>query len=217
MSEALPQAKRTECEAIAAEERGELGLTPEGRLDPWELAAALRIRVESIERFAGRYPEEIRELIGPEGTMPGAVSVFHGPKCRILYDPRAGEVGRAFSVAHELAHRLLEHTPRWFDSRHRIEVSSVEEKAADYLAGAMLVPAAGLATVIAEHGGVIEAAAHFGVSVALIRTRIEQAEIELPRPGDEQPALGESARILLASLRPEEGGGEPAPSGSPAA
>jgi len=96
----------------------------------------------------------------------------------IVYNPAHPPGRHANSIAHELAHVLLEHQPgcvregngdrRWMAS---------EEAEADWLAGTLLAPREGILQVMYELGGIKTAAVHFGISEALMRWRLNHTGV----------------------------------------
>jgi hypothetical protein len=208
MSDALPDEFVDHCEQVALEVRGDLGLEVSDAFIPREFAEHQAIDVESIERFLPAFPAEVQRLIeaGPETFA--AATVFCGTRCLILINPNQSDREEALSIAHELAHRELEHEATWplFDEQgRRRRWSAGEEEEADYLAGAMLVPRSSLEAsgFGSDHQ---EATAHFGVSPALLRRRVSAAWRQTPAwtppllPGEP----GEGATLSahrLATLR----------------
>jgi Zn-dependent peptidase ImmA (M78 family) len=174
----LPDGLRAEIEEITLELREELGLACDDRLDPRALADHLAIEVDSIELFQDIARREVRRMTKFDQDALSAATCFCKPKCRILVNPAQSPTQERESIAHELGHILLEHEPTWppFDETGKRRSRPLEEEEADQMAAAMLVPAAGVAPVLAAYGGDAGAAAdHFGVSVRLMRRRVEQA------------------------------------------
>src|SRR5581483_3803142 len=100
---------KSEANAIAAEVRGELGLTPFAPLAPHELAAYLDIPVHPLSSFAAIAPESVRLFSGAEQGTFSAVTVFRGRRREIVHND-SHALGRQHSnIAHELAHGLLLH------------------------------------------------------------------------------------------------------------
>lgn len=101
---------RAEAERLAIELRGELGLSPRDRVDPFALAdlygvpvhgtTDLEIDAAHVTHFAGR----------ESGTW-SALTVFCGTRRMIVLND-AHDVRRlANSLSHELAHLFLDHEP----------------------------------------------------------------------------------------------------------
>lgn len=218
MTEGLPQAFAAECEKIALRLRSELDLDSQDRLDPRRVAAHLEIGVVSIERYRDTCPDAVALLTEKDKGAFAAASVFCGTRCLIIVNPSQSDTEMALSIAHEIAHRELEHEPTWplFDQTGRgLEDHEQEEAEAEHLARAILVPEKGLEPVLARCGGnALLAAAHFGVSVKLMRRRIEEVG---RRPAQAPPDRSFTAEPELVLRRlVGRGDGEPAPASSPA-
>jgi Zn-dependent peptidase ImmA (M78 family) len=96
----------------------------------------------------------------------------------IVYNPRDEPGRKANSLAHELAHVILEHEPapaiglggcRHWDGRQEAE--------ADWLGSALLVPRASALAWMLEHDDVDAGARNFGVSVELFRWRVNHTGV----------------------------------------
>jgi hypothetical protein len=175
----LPYGFKAEAERISHEIRTELGLSPHDRLVAENLAAHLDIPVIGLAELllVGADPMWIRLLQG-RGAKFSALTVLEGTRRLIVFNQRHPPGRRANSLAHELAHTLLDHPPspaigdggcrRWDD-----EV----ESEADWLAGAMLVPREGALRWCRNGCGIADGATHFGVSAALFAWRINHTGI----------------------------------------
>ena len=170
---------KTEAEGIALATRQELGLTPIHRLDCLVLADHLGITVLSLTDMlaGGARPKSVACLQEPEARF-SAVTVCAGTSRIIVYNP-AHSLGRqANSLAHELSHTILEHPagPAIGAGGCREWDESCEAEA-DWLAGVLLVPREGALLFWRGNPSIENGAAHFGVSDALFRQRINQTGI----------------------------------------
>jgi hypothetical protein len=206
MSDALPDEFVDHCEQIALEVRADLGLTVGDAFSPREFAEHQAIKVESIERFLPAFPDEVNRLIDEGSEVFAAATVFCGTRCLILVNPSQSKREEALSIAHELAHRELEHEPAWplyNEQGHRRQRSDGEETEADYLAGAMLVPRSGMDLGALERERLEAAASKFGVSSEFIRSRTAAFWRQTPNwtppllPGE--PGEAATVKILSAS------------------
>jgi Zn-dependent peptidase ImmA (M78 family) len=216
MSPAVSQEFVLECEEIALERRGELGLGDQEALDPRVLAdELLAIDVITVEHYRCLHPEAVGQLTERDAIAFNAVTVFHGSRALIVVNPSQGAAEAALSVAHEIAHLELEHerlrAPLFDEEGRRRSWRPTEELEAEYLAREMLVPRKGLRPVLARLGGMRRAvAAHFGVSSALIRQRLIETD---PSPS-EHPSGIEIPEDGPLRLRAIGGEGEPAAAAS---
>jgi Zn-dependent peptidase ImmA (M78 family) len=165
-----------ECEEIALELRGELGLGDQSRLDPRRLAAHLAIDIHSVERFRETLPREVAMLTGEDAASFAAATVFRGTRCLILVNPSQSSQAEALSIVHELAHLELEHEPTWplFDERgRRRRWRANEEVEADCLAEAMLAPRSGVSAAMSRFAHDPQrVAGHFGITSRMLTKRV---------------------------------------------
>ncbi len=179
MSVELRRGFKSEAERIAELVRRDLGLAPLERLDCFALASTWGIPVVSLGelREDGASEASIRRLTSPDAGFSAATIVV-GPKRLIVYNPRQEAGRKASSLAHELAHVVLEH-----EAAPAIGVGGcrswdgVQEAEADWLGSTLLVPrVSGLAWML-ESDDVAAGARNFGVSVDLFRWRINHTGV----------------------------------------
>src|SRR4051812_28695557 len=111
--DALRRGFKARAEKIAAETRGELGLSSLDRFEPRVLAEHLAIPVVSLPALAlfGASAEAIQHFMQ---TAPGdfsAMTIVDGHYRLIVENPRHSHARRSSSLSHELSHILLEHEP----------------------------------------------------------------------------------------------------------
>lgn len=165
---------KAESERLSEAVRAELGLALEDRLDCHELAAHLGIPtvpLTQLERDGARQAS-ISQLLDPAADF-SALTLCVGSRRLVVFHPGHPAGRRANSLAHELAHVLLEHPPapvvgsggcRHWNAEH--------EEEADWQAGALLVPREGALTWLRARAAEDDIAHHFGVSLALLRWRV---------------------------------------------
>jgi IrrE N-terminal-like domain len=170
---------KADAERTAELVRSDLGLGPLDRLDCFGLAEAWGIPVVSLGelREDGASDASISRLMSPDAGF-SATTVVVGPRRLIVYNPRHGPGRKASSLAHELAHVILEHEAapaigvggcRHWDGRQEAE--------ADWLGSALLVPRAGALAWMLESDDIDAGASNFGVSVELFRWRINHTGV----------------------------------------
>ena len=175
MSERFQRGFKAECEQLALETRAELGIKVGQPLPAAALAAHLSIPILSIEELApfGASAKNIR-------TAQGAVSAFtviRGSYRAIFYNAKHPASRLANSVAHELSHILLEHSPSVAVVDGRRAWDGKQEAEADWLAGTLLVPRNAALYWFKTGGSMAAGAAHFQVSGALFRWRVNQTGV----------------------------------------
>jgi hypothetical protein len=170
---------KADAERIAELVRRDLGLEPLDRIDCFALAEAWGIPVVSLGelREDGASESSIGRLMSAE-TGFSAATVVVGPRRLIVYNPRHEPGRRASSLAHELAHVILEHV-----AAHAIGVGGCrlwdgrQEAEADWLGSTLLVPRAGAIAWMLQSDDVDSGARNFGVSVELFRWRINHTGV----------------------------------------
>jgi hypothetical protein len=209
---------RADSEALALELREDLKLTAAERLDPCALAAFLGIPILSLDAYAESEPEAVAQLRSEEERFSfSAVTVPAGTRRLIVCQPDHPAWWHVVTIAHELAHILLEHEPAplpLFDQDgRRLSVSLRDEAEADYLAGALLAPRCMVAAVLGRCGDDLSrAAAHFGIGEILMRERVRAAEARDVLSGPEVSAflrMTEEQMVMVRRLGGRRG--EPGP------
>lgn len=166
---------KTRAERLALEIRSQLSLSALDRIDPRQLAIHLGFCVVSIGELAhwGAPQESIDHFLSGATDEFSAMTVSDGVNHIIIENPRHSSRRRVSSLAHELAHVLLKHQPGPAFGTGGCRVWGREAEAeADWLAGVLLVPREA-ALACARSGESLETAANrMGVSIALMRWRI---------------------------------------------
>lgn len=107
---ALRRGFKSEANALAAELRGELGLDPYDRFDPFALAEHLAVPVVALSSLTATC-SEARHFITVEPEVFSALTVFEGTKRIILHNDAHSRQRQHSNVAHELGHCVLHHPP----------------------------------------------------------------------------------------------------------
>ena len=171
------------CERAAAEYREGLGVPMAAALDPRALAEHLNVRVVLPEDVPGVAPANLMRLRGTAGRASwSAVTISQdGVRLVILNSGHPG-TRQANSLAHELAHIILNHTSddvqvsqEGFLFRSRFDKEQEDE--ADWLAGCLLVPREGLLRAYWRKRGSEAQARHFGVSQQLVDWRLRMTGV----------------------------------------
>jgi hypothetical protein len=138
---------KTDCEAIAEEERAYLGLKPWAPLDPVRLAQEHGIPVVTMDELVPhtRRPRTVSHLVHGAGAEAiSAFTVCHGTRRLIAVNPSHTPGRQASSVAHELSHILLEHDPDQAVPDDGVLTrrawSPLMEKEAGWCGGVLLLP-----------------------------------------------------------------------------
>ena len=164
---------KTEAKEIARQIRGELRLNLTDTLDPWKLADWLEIPILRLSDFEEYAEWACRYFRGPGRSVFSAVTVFDGHKRLIVHNDSHSPARQASNVCHELAHGLLLHppTPALNDQGCRNWSREIEDEA-NWLSGVLLVPDEAALKTVKIGLELKQAALHYGVSVDLMRYRI---------------------------------------------
>lgn len=169
---------KTFAENLALHIREALGKTAFDPLDPRELAHEMEIPILSLTEFAGNgvSPQSLRRFTHEEPGDFSALTVVLGEQRLIVENPTHFHGRRTNSLAHELSHVLLGHDP------HRSTVANgsrlwdrEQEREADWLAGELLVTRRAALQIVRQNIQEVRAAAHYGVSVPLMRWRLNHS------------------------------------------
>ena len=170
---------KTDAERSSVSIRAELGLKAADCLDCAALAAHLAIPVISLHdlRQHGADGQSILRLMGDRSGF-SALTICEGTRRLIVFNPRHPTTRQANSLAHELSHVLLEHppAPAFGEGGCRNWDRQLEDEA-DWQAAALLVPRDGAFLWLRGGGSLSDGAAHFGVSLALFRWRVNQTGV----------------------------------------
>lgn len=167
---------KTWCENAAASYRRDLSLSRAAPLDPLTLARHLRIVVWKPEEIPGIKKDVLTYLTVTDPDSWDAVTIQSGSVTAIVLNSIPDIGRRNNSLAHELAHIILEHEPAHVfhtPDGHMMmnEYNALHEDEANCLAGTLLLPREALMQAI--RGGMSESAMaqHFGVSPQLLKMR----------------------------------------------
>jgi hypothetical protein len=168
---------KAESERRAADWRARFRLREWDPLDPRRIAEKLGIAVLKMGDFVahGLKSASLAHLKGPGASDFSAAAIGRG-KQWVIVENEAHSIGRrSNSVAHELAHLLLEHPPHppFVNGGIRNLWKQVEDEA-NWLAGTLLVPRPAALVVAREGLDLDTAATRYGVSVELMRQRLNQ-------------------------------------------
>ncbi|MDP9340548.1 MAG: ImmA/IrrE family metallo-endopeptidase [Actinomycetota bacterium] len=163
---------KKEANEIAAETRAELDLSPYDQLDPRILAGWLEIPVIGLSALVPEAPA-VTHLLTDELEVFSAVTVFASTERTIVHNDGHSHTRQVSNLAHELAHALLLHppTPALDNNGCRHWNQDIEDEAS-WLAGCLLVPEAAAMAIAKGRWTLPAAARNFGVSVAMIRYRL---------------------------------------------
>jgi Zn-dependent peptidase ImmA (M78 family) len=163
---------KARAERLALEERRRIGLTNRCRLDPRDLASAHGVHVAPLSGLSTLSNKHTAHLHETEPSAFSGVTVVSDEGRLIVVNDAHTPERQANTIAHELAHCLLEHPPTPLFGRFGRELNKDHEDEADWYAGCLLVPGPGIeATMRLSGHDLVVAANHYGISLELMRWR----------------------------------------------
>lgn len=172
------------CERKAAALRQAIGLRSDEALDPKILAQHLGVPVWRPEDVPELAPESLSQLVQKDQHSWSAVTLHTRSSHLTIVNSAHAPTRQRSSVAHELAHIILEHPPSRVDVSERglLVLGSCEgdeEREADLLAATLLVPREGLVRAYRRQRDEECLAGHFGVSPRLLKWRLRTTGVAL--------------------------------------
>ena len=167
---------KTHAERLAVEIRSRIGLDAEARLDLAALRGHLEVDLIELSALRDRCADAVDHLHG-DGQADFSAALLVGSEGQLIVINDSHSRARlANSIAHELAHLLLGHEPQpGFDPLGNRHWPADDEEEADWLAGCLLAPRAGLIAVVTRLELDLDRAAdHYGISIELMRRRWHQ-------------------------------------------
>jgi len=170
------------CERAAAEYREALGVPMGSALDPRRLAEYLNVRVLTPEDVPNVATASLRQLRGAGQDSWSAVTISQSGLSLVILNSGHPLTRQANSLAHELAHIILNHTSDDTNMsregllfRNRFDEDQEDE--ANWLAGCLLLPREGLLHAYWRQRSPAALAQHFGVSQKLVTWRLRMTGI----------------------------------------
>jgi Zn-dependent peptidase ImmA (M78 family) len=170
---ALARGFKAHANRLAAEVRDELELDALDPLNPVALAENLAVPVVPLSAMAEVIPEAVHHLSAVDPGAFSAVTVFRGPRRRIVYNDSHTRGRQHSNISHECAHALLQHPPRpAFDGAGCRNWDGDEEDEANFLGAALLITEDATLHIVRRGIDFTQAAHLYGVSRQLLRWRI---------------------------------------------
>ena len=196
------------CERAAADYRRAVGVPPTGPLDPRRLAARLKVRVTTPHGIPTLSPSALRQLTEVDPGSWSAVTLVRDDARLVILNSAHSEARQRSSLAHELAHLLLNHTADRAllpnaGLLFRGSFDREQEEEADWFAGCLLAPRDGLVSASRRSPSEKALAARFEVSEALIAWRLKTTGVlRQIRRGSGPPPMRRPARTSGARGAP---------------
>lgn len=166
--------------------RRDLQIEPFGVLDPYELARHLNILVwtpHDVARLGDLAEVHLDQLLKHDPSSWSAVTLVLPPSKVIILNSTHAQVRQNSDLMHELAHLILEHKPARVDMTPKTLMildtyDKLQEKEANWLGGALLVPREALLSVLSRNRHNENAASHFNVSTQMIKWRRQMTGVD---------------------------------------
>jgi hypothetical protein len=174
---------KTWCENAARGYRRELGLESFAALNPRLLAAKLGVRIWTLKDVPGLRASAFKQLSKTDPDNWSAVTICVADKLLIVVNDQDSLERQNNSIAHELSHIILGHKAAqvFVSPKGQMllsEYDRTQEAEADCLSVTLLVPRDALLKLVANGYTHSRAAAHFVVSMDVLRMRINLTGVE---------------------------------------
>lgn len=163
---------KTEASQIAEQIRSELGLSELQPLDPWRLAEHVDVPILSLSEFKAAAPGCVSTLTGAEQSAFSAMVAFVGRRRTIVHNDTHALTRQRSNICHEIGHVLLIHEPHPARPREPLHYDPAQEEEAAWLGAVLLAPDYACLHACRNGHPVQAAASRLGVSVSLMRWRI---------------------------------------------
>ncbi|WP_326959276.1 ImmA/IrrE family metallo-endopeptidase [Amycolatopsis sp. NBC_01286] len=169
---------KAKAKRLALEVRKEIDLGPTEEIDPYALAEEYGVDVLTLAESG--LPAEAAEYFTTDGSAKfSAALVPFGAGCYVVENHTHNLCRRRSTMAHEMAHVILEHEFKLLitdDKGCRSSSSVVEEEAAEF-SGELLVPWEGARWAAFKRWTDDEVANHFNVSIEMARWRMNSTGV----------------------------------------
>jgi Zn-dependent peptidase ImmA (M78 family) len=168
---------KTWCENAARGFRRELGLSHLDPIDPRSLAAFFDVKVWTPHDIPGLDKKTLSQLLQKDIYGWSAVTIREAGRSLIIVNSAQPVERQNNSIAHELSHIALNHTPAqaFFSADGAMVLNHynpTHEEEATYLSGAVLVPREALLHIIGKGFTHEKAASFFRVTTDLLKMRL---------------------------------------------
>jgi Zn-dependent peptidase ImmA (M78 family) len=172
----------TWCENAARGYRRELRLQPFDALNPRQLASNFKVRIWKPSEVPGLSETSLKQLTQTDPRSWSAATVCVGDKHVIITNDTHSNERQNNSIMHELSHIILKHKPAQVFVSNTGQMmlnvyDNTHEEEANCLSGTLLVPRDALLHLLGEGYDHVRAAAHFVVTVDVIKMRVNKTGV----------------------------------------
>jgi hypothetical protein len=174
---------KTWCENASYGYRRDLHLPNHAQLDPRDLARHIGVAVWTPHDIHGLDHQTLNQLLKVDAESWSAVTLTVGQVSVVITNSSHPDTRQNNSLAHELSHLILKHPPaQAFVTPDGMivmnEYNRVHEEEANCLSGTLLAPRDGLLHLLSLGWNDERIAAHFGISMDLLRMRKNLTGVE---------------------------------------
>lgn len=169
----LPRGFKAQADRIAIGLRRQMHIADAAPVDLDDLANRLGLSIVPISRFSDSIPASITQLVDHDRGALSALLLRSGRRRLILVNDGHSWPRRNSSIAHEIAHVLLAHTPtQLFDSAGCRNLDQGVEDEASCLSGHILVPNEAAMEIVCSGLHLDTACNRYGVSLRMLDYRL---------------------------------------------
>jgi len=173
----LSTENRQRLEAIATNQRKQLGFKAFEPLPARVLAQHFKATIFTAETFPNAEPEQVKLLRNSDNWSAGII-------CKhplwIVHNSRHAHTRQESNLMHEFAHVILKHKMVSYDPKTGLpERRQQDEDEAVYLGGCLQIPRRGLLWAVQKKMTIAHIALHFRASEDMVKFRINVSRIEL--------------------------------------
>lgn len=173
---------KTWCENVALQARRDLGVQPTEPLDISALASHVGTTVLLPEQIPGLGSDVLQILLHTDPDSWSAVTLTLEPQPIIVLNSSHSAARRVSSLAHELSHILIGHTPSQTgvspDGLLLTAYDKQQEDEANWLAGCLVLPRPACLSIVKQRLDVASAARMYGISRDMLQYRLNMSGVK---------------------------------------
>lgn len=170
------------CENVALQARRDLGVKPTEPLDVSALAASVGATVLLPREIPGLSQDVLETLLDTDPDSWSAITLTLKPNPIIVLNSSHSTARRVSSLAHELSHILIGHTPSQTgvspDGLLLTAYDRQQEDEANWLAGCLLLPRPACLSIVRQRLDVASAAQAYGISRDMVQYRLNMSGVK---------------------------------------
>lgn len=171
-------------EKMAADTRSQLGVAASAPLSAISVAERHGLIVVSVNDIPGISPDCVNQLTEVDPKSWSAATLLHSNANLIIFNSAHSAGRQSNSIMHEVAHLICGHhaskTEQISGGMMMLKAyDKDQEEEADILSATLLLPRVALLQIMSSNVSLDEAAENYGVSVDLLKMRLQRAGVYL--------------------------------------